>query len=297
MAQDFRCGYVTIIGRPNVGKSTLINRILGQKLSITSSKPQTTRWNLLGIKTTSSAQTIYVDTPGIQRKYSDAMSRHMLREVTNSFSYMDVLIFMVEALVWSEMDENILKMIMDAKNPTILVVNKVDKIKEKKELLPFLEELSSKREFVEIVPISARTGAKVEAVESIVESLLPVAPPEFPEDQLTDRNERFFAAEFIREKLTRKLGEELPYRISVTIEQFTLKDKTLHIHAIIWVEGDSQKSIIIGKHGSVLKSVGELARKDMEKMFGHKVFLRTWVKVKKKWTSDLKALKQFGYGN
>ncbi len=293
--EDFRCGYVTIIGRPNVGKSTLLNRLLGQKISITSNKPQTTRWHLTGIETGDDYQAIYIDTPGLQDKYKNAMNRHMTREVMNSLSYVDVLILMIESLQWKDMDRQILKLIADIKVPVILAINKIDKIKNREQLLPFIESISAKWDFSAVLPVSARKDKNINELKKIVNSLLPVSPPLFPDEQLTDRNERFFAAEFIREKLTRKLGDELPYRISVTIEQFVLKENILHIHALVWVEGNSQKSIVIGHNGHILKSVGEQARKDMENMFGHKVFLRTWVKVMKNWTDDIKALKQFGY--
>ena len=219
----------------------------------------------------------------------------MTREVMNSMSYVDVLILMIESLQWKDMDRQILKLIADIKAPVILVINKIDKIKNREQLLPFIESISAKWDFSAVLPVSARKNKNINELKKIVNSLLPVSPPLFPDDQLTDRNERFFAAEFIREKLIRKLGDELPYRISVTIEQFVLKGNILHIHALVWVEGNSQKSIVIGHNGHILKSVGEQARKDMEKMFGHKVFLRTWVKVMKNWTDDIKALKQLGY--
>ena len=295
MPEDYRCGYITIIGRPNVGKSTLLNNILGQKISIVSDKPQTTRWHLTGIKTESDYQAIYVDTPGVQYEYKDAINRYMMREVMNSLSNVDILIFMIESMKWTDADERILKLIKPTKIPTMLVINKVDKIKSKQKLLPFIEKISSKSSFINVVPLSARKNTDVKMLENTVRSLLPFSAPVFPEDQLTDRNERFLAAEYVREKLTRKLGDELPYSISVTIEKFEHKQKSIHIHALIWVDGESQKSIVIGKGGNILKSVGEQARKDMENLFKKKVFLKTWVKVKKKWTDDLQALKQFGY--
>ena len=210
-------------------------------------------------------------------------------------AHVDVLIFMIEALHWGDMDEQILKLTTDLEIPVILVINKIDKIKDREALLPFMDSVSVKRNFAAVIPVSARRGENIPGLEKSVYSLLPVATREFPDDQLSDRNERFFAAEFIREKLTRQLGDELPYRITITIEQFKIKENILHIYATIWVEGSSQKKIIIGKNGQVLKLVGEQARKDMENMFEHKVFLQTWVKVKKNWTEDVKALKQFGY--
>ncbi len=295
MSEVFHCGYVTIIGRPNVGKSTFLNKILGQKISITSNKPQTTRWHLLGIKTSLTSQVIYVDTPGLQTKYNNAMNRHMTREVMASLANVDVLVFMIESMKWTDMDEHILNLIKDRSAPVILAINKIDKIKNKEKLLPFIKEVSSKMGFLKILPISARKGDNIDALENVVKALLPEAPPEYPDDQLSDQSERFFAAEFIREKLIRKLGDELPYRLSVSIDQFVLEENILHINANIWTVSRSQKKIIIGKDGSVLKAVGEQARRDMEGMFGHKVFLQTWVKVKKKWVDDIQALKQLGY--
>jgi GTP-binding protein Era len=294
---DYRCGYVTITGRPNVGKSSLLNRVLGQKISITSRKPQTTRWHLLGIKSDQESQIIYVDTPGLQKSSKNAITRHMNREVTNSIAYVDVLIFMIDIMIWNELDEYVLDQISNKSIPVVLVLNKVDKIKDKQALLPFMDEISSKMAFAEVIPISATKGNNIEQLECTIRNLLPVAPPLFPDDQLTDRNERFFAAEFIREKLTQKLGGEVPYRISVTIEQFKHKGKVLHINATIWVERRGQKIIVIGEKGKILKSVGEQARKDMEAMFGSKVYLQTWVKVKKKWADNEQALKQLGYEN
>jgi GTP-binding protein Era len=292
---DFRCGYVTIIGRPNVGKSTFINCLLGQKLNITSSKPQTTRWLLNGIKNGPGYQAVFVDTPGLQSKYRDKMNRHMIREIRNSLFHVNVILFMIESLKWFAMDERVLDMIKDLKVPVILLVNKIDRLDNRAELLPFLETVCRKSSFADIIPVSARRDENILDVEKSVVSHLPVAPPQYPEDQLSDRSERFFAAEFIREKLIRQLGEELPYRIAVTIEQFNLKENILHIQAVIWVESESQKRIIVGKNGAVLKTVGEKSRKNMEDMFGHKIFLQTWVKVKKNWTTDARAMKQFGY--
>lgn len=295
MPEQFKCGYVSIIGRPNVGKSTLLNKILGQKISITSKKPQTTRWQLSGIKTEADYQIIYVDTPGLQSKYKSAINRHMRREIMNSLSRVNVLIFVIEALVWTDTEDQILKIISDIKCPVILVINKIDKLKSKVKLLPFIDSISGKNSFLEILPVSALKGNHVEQIEAKVLQLIPLAPPEFPEHQLTDRNERFFAAEFIREKLTRILGEELPYKISVTIDEFSDEEPILHILASIWVETENQKKIVIGKNGKNLKYVGKYSRIDMEHMFGKKIFLQTWVKVRKKWSEDEKALKQFGY--
>jgi len=297
MDENFRCGYITIIGRPNVGKSTLLNKILGQKISATSRKPQTTRWHLLGIKTNTNCQAIYVDTPGVQNKYMDGINRHMAKEVTNSLANVDIVIFMIEPLSWADEEEHIMGLLDQLTISLFLVVNKIDKVKDKDKLLPFIEKIANFDKFAEILPVSVHNGSNVKKLEDIVYSYLPAAPKEFSDEQFSDRNERFFAAEFIREKLVRTLGEELPYRISVSIEQFKLKENVLHIYATIWAEGQRHKKIIVGKNGAILKSVGVQSRKDMENMFEHKVFLQTWVKVKEKWTENAKALKQFGYNS
>jgi GTP-binding protein Era len=292
---NFRCGYVTIVGRPNVGKSTLLNRIIGQKLSITSRKPQTTQRRLLGIKTNENCQIIYIDTPGMQSKYKDAISRYMRREIMNALLHVDILIFMVESLKWTDADEEILATIEDIKIPVLLVINKIDLTRNKERLLPYIQKLSTRKTFADVIPVSAGKNININELEDAIRLLLPLGLAEFPEDQITDRSERYIAAEFIREKLIRKLGEELPYRITVTIEKFVREKEGLTIHAMIWVESASQKSIVIGKDGGVLKSVGERARKDMQALFDEKIYLRTWVKVKKNWTDDRNLLKQLGF--
>ncbi len=291
----FRCGYAAIIGRPNVGKSTLLNRIIGQKLSITSRKPQTTQRRLSGIKTDDEHQVVYIDTPGMQSKYRDSVNLYMRREIINAMSHVDILVFMVAALKWTQADEEILETITDEKCPVLLLINKIDKIKDRKELLPFIQLLSGKNNFTAIVPKSASKGINTDEVENTIKSLLPFAPAEFPVDQVTDRSERYFVAEFIREKLIRKLGKELPYRITVTIEKFSHDETGASIDAIIWVESTSQKSIVIGKGGEMLKTIGEQSRKDMQNLLDCKVFLRTWVKVKKNWRDDKTSLRQFGF--
>ena len=291
----FSCGYVAIIGRPNVGKSTLLNKLLGQKISITAHKPQTTRHRILGIKTNERAQVIYVDTPGIHRHSKEALNRYMNRAATSSISDVDVIIFVVDALTWNDQDEFVLKKLSDSEVPVLLAVNKLDKIKQKKDLLPYLEKLSGKMHFAAIVPLSARNGDSVDVLEEEVIKLLPESTPFFPQDQLTDRSERFLAAEFIREKLMRSLGQELPYALTVEIERFEDLQTLKRISAVIWVSRPGQKAIIIGKEGSHLKSIGEQARKDMERAFDCKVFLQLWVKVKQGWSDDEKALRSLGY--
>lgn len=296
VSEHFRCGYITLLGRPNTGKSTLLNRVIEQKISITSRKPQTTRWQLLGIKSTSDYQAIYVDTPGIQSEHDSLVHRHMTREAVGSLEFVDVIIFMIEAMKWTPADEQVLHLIQASSLPAILAINKVDKLVKHADLLPFIGKLAAiTNNRFEIVPISAKTGDNLAVLEKMVVSLLPEGPPAYEQEQITNRNQRFFAAEFIREKLINRLGDELPYRIAVTIEQFTEQPGLITIKGVIWVESASQKNILIGKNGEVMKAVGEAARKDMEELFQKKVFLRNWVKVRKNWTMDAEALLHLGY--
>lgn len=292
---EFRCGYVALIGRPNVGKSTLMNYVLGQKISITSHRPQTTRHRILGIKTTDEAQFVYVDTPGIHDNEKKAMNRYMNRTAGASFKDVDVTVLLVEAMKWTNEDELVIKRLQHISAPVVLVVNKVDLIKKKEELLPFIEKIKNKFEFKDIIPLSAMKGDNVTGFEKVISDYLPVSEAFYPEDQITDRSERFMAAEIIREKLTRNLTQELPYNLTVEIEKFTLDGNMLDIAAVIWVERDNQKAIIIGKNGSKLKDMGTKARIDMEKMFETKVFLQLWVKVKSGWSDDERALNSLGY--
>jgi GTP-binding protein Era len=289
------CGYVTILGRPNVGKSTLLNNFIGQKLSITSRKPQTTRRHMIGVNTDENCQIIYIDTPGLQDSPGNAMNRYMNKEATNALAGIDVLVYVVEALKWTALDEHILNLIKDNTAPVILAINKMDKIKDKETMLPFLKELSGKMSFKEIIPVSALSRKSLRPLEKSIKGLLPAGPFQFPDDQITDKSQRYFAAEFIREKLIKRLGEELPYTTTVTIDSFVEKEKIIHIDAIIWVATKGQKTIVIGKKGAGLKAIGEQARKDMERMFENKVFLRTWVKVKDKWMDNELAIKQLGF--
>ncbi len=290
-----RCGYAAIIGRPNVGKSTLLNHILGQKISITSRRPQTTRHRILGIKTTPEAQVIYVDTPGLHRGGKRAMNRYMNRVAASSIKDVDVALFVVEGLRWTPEDQDVLERLKKENVPVILVVNKVDKITDKETLLPHFQKVSGYIDFVQIIPISARHGTNVEVLEQEVLRLLPLAPHMYPEDQVTDRSERFLAAELVREKLTRRLGQEVPHSLTVSIEQFSAEAGIINITALIWVEKSGQKSIVIGKDGGVLKEVGTQARQDMERIFDNKVFLTLWVKVKEGWSEDERALRSLGY--
>lgn len=289
------CGYVAIIGRPNVGKSTLLNRLLGQKISITSRRPQTTRHRILGIKTIGNFQTIYVDTPGLQAREPKALNRYLNNAAFNVIYDVDVIILVVDGLRWQEQDETILQTIAKVEKPVVLAINKVDKLQMKERLLAYIDVVSHKFIFQAIVPISAQNGANVEQLEASINKLLPSNPWLFPEDQLTDRNDRFLVAEIIREKLTRLLGQELPYALSVGVEQFVEEDKLIRIAASIIVERSGQKAIVIGKQGELLKKVGTLARRDIERLLAKKVFLQLWVKVKANWSNDEKLLKSFGY--
>ncbi len=292
---DFRCGYVALVGRPNMGKSTLLNHLLGQKLSITSRKPQTTRQHLLGIKTTKTEQIIYVDTPGIHENAKRAINRYMNRTAFSALDSVNVIVFLVEALKWTSEDEMVLKRIKDSDIPAVLAINKVDKIDDKNKLLPYIQELSTKMDFLEVMPISATKGINLSQLEACVREQLEVSEAFYPEDQITDRSQRFLAAELVREKLMRMLGQELPYDLTVEIEKFKEEKGRYHIHALIWVERKNQKAIVIGEKGSRLKNVGTQARQDMEKLFNKKVFLEIWVKVKEGWSDDERALQSLGY--
>lgn len=295
MDSDFRCGYVALVGRPNVGKSTLLNRILGQKISITSRRPQTTRHRVLGIKTIDTAQLIYVDTPGIHDYSGRAMNRHMNRTASNVLLDVDVVVFLVDGFKWTRDDDLVLKKLDTIDRPVILAVNKIDLVANREELLPRLQELSGKRTFEQVIPISAMKGDNITSLEGAIETLLPEAPPMFPEDQVTDRPVRFLAAELVREKLFRKLGKELPYGLTVEIEEFRSESSITHIHALIWVERKGQKTIVIGRQGRVLKEVGTEARKDIEALIDGKVNLKLWVKIKEGWADDERALRSLGY--
>lgn len=292
---EFRCGYISIVGRPNVGKSTLLNHILQQKISITSRKPQTTRHNIIGIKTTEAAQFIYVDTPGLHKGGERAMNRYLNRAASTAMQDVDAILFVIEALKWTEEDQQVCDKLSHGETPVILVVNKVDQIKDKDSLLPFLAGLSGKMNFAEVIPLSALRRQNLEALEAAVQEYLPESAAFYQENQVTDRSERFLAAEIIREKLTRRLGQELPYGISVEVERFVEEGRLYRIHAVIWVERKGQKAIVIGKSGAMLKSIGKDARLDMEKLFDCKVFLELWVKVKEGWSDDERALRSLGY--
>jgi len=291
------CGYVALVGRPNVGKSTLLNRIVGTKLAITSHKAQTTRHSILGIKTLPGGQVVYVDTPGIHERADHAMNRYLNHTAKTVLKDVDVLVFLVEALHWTREDEKVLRLIQDRTLPVILAVNKVDRVKPKEKLLPFLAEMAQRHTFSEVVPLSAKTGQNLEALESLVLQALPEGENFYPEEQLTDRPERFFAAELVREQLTRRYAKELPYAVSVEVERFEVKRGIYWISAVIWVEKPGQKAILIGREGQALKQTATQARKAMQAFFGHQVHLNVWVKVKKSWSSDESTLVRLGYGD
>ncbi|MDO9371413.1 MAG: GTPase Era [Gammaproteobacteria bacterium] len=290
-----RAGYAAIVGRPNVGKSTLLNHLLGQKISITSRRPQTTRHRILGISSGSGFQIMYVDTPGLHHAGSRAINKYMNRAATSAMSDVDVLIFVVEGLYWTEEDDYVLEKLKALKAPVILVINKTDRIPDKKALLPHIQKLSEKMKFAHIIPLSARTGDNQSALVDAVKGLLPEGAALYPEDQITDRSERFMAAEFVREKLMRSTGQEVPYAVTVEIEKFTHQRDVLHIHAVIWVEREGQKAIIIGEKGERLKRIGTQARMEMERMFQSKVFLQLLVRVKEGWSDDARAMARMGY--
>lgn len=290
----FRCGHLAIVGRPNVGKSTLLNRLIGQKISIVSRKAQTTRHRITGVLTRPGQQFIFVDTPGFQIRHKNALNRLMNRGVTQTLHDVDVILLVIEAGRFTEDDKRVLAMVPRGKT-VLLVINKVDRIADKKRLLPFIAEMARCFPFVEIVPLCAASGAGVAALLDATARYLPESAPLFGEDDLTDRSERFLAAEFLREKLFRRLGEELPYGMTVEIERFEQEGALRRIHAAVIVDKPAHKAIVIGRGGERLKAIATDARRDLEKLFDGKVFLEVWVKVKSGWADDERALKSLGY--
>ncbi|MGB4499308.1 MAG: GTPase Era [Methylococcaceae bacterium] len=289
------CGYVALIGRPNVGKSTLMNHLLKQKISITSRKPQTTRHRILGINTTDAGQAIYMDTPGMHADQKKALNRQLNRTADSTLMGVNVVVWLIDRLEWLEYDEVIFEKLKQAGLPVILAVNKVDRIEDKDRVLEFFAAAQERYPFEAILPISALKRIHLEELESEIMSLLPEGDLIYPADQITDRPERFLVGEIIREKLMRRLGAELPYELTVEIERYEELENLSKIYAIIWIERISQKSIIIGENGAMLKSVGTDARKDIERLIGQKVFLQLWVKVKKGWSDNERALQSLGY--
>jgi len=290
-----RCGYVAIVGRPNVGKSTLLNHLLGRKLSITSRKPQTTRHTLLGLHTEGDAQVIFVDTPGIHVPSDRAINRYMVRTATSVLYDVDLVIMMIEGQRWTEEDDIVLQHVRNTDVDVYCVINKIDQIKDKESLLPYMQEVADKTSFKEIIPISALRDDGVAELLAMIVRTLPSGPHLFPADQLTDKSERFLIGEIVREKLMRRLGDELPHRQTVVVESFKTEPGIVHISAIIYVEREGQKAIVIGKKGALLKSVGQDARKDIERLIDQRVMLRLWVKVKSHWTNSEQTLKHLGY--
>jgi len=290
-----RCGYVAIVGRPNVGKSTLLNRLAGFKVSITSRKPQTTRNLVTAIVTRQYAQLILVDTPGFQTRFGSALNRGMNRAVTQSLSGVDAVLVVVEALKFGGEDRRLIEMLPREK-PVLLVINKIDRIADRQRLLPFIKQLSEERDFAEVVPVSATKGKGIEELIETTAKYLPQGPAVHAADEITEASERFLAAELIREKIFRLLGDELPYVSTVVIDDFAEEQGLRRIHASIIVDKESHKGIVVGARGARLKEIASTARRDMEKLFGGKVFLEVWVKVKSGWTDDKRFLKQAGYG-
>ena len=290
-----RCGMVAIVGRPNVGKSTLLNHLLGQKLSITSRKPQTTRHQVLGVSTVENTQLVYVDTPGMHLGQSKAINQAMNKAAASALNGVDLTLFLCDRTKWTEEDDFVLELVGRQRTPVALVINKVDLMEQKNELLPFTEGLSARCEFNAVFPVSALRAQGLNELANYVATQAPAGPHLFPEDQITDRSQRFLAAELVREKIVRQLGDELPYSTAVEIETFKHDERgVLHINALILVERDGQKKILIGESGGRLKSIGTSARRDMERAFDSKVMLKLWVKVKSGWSDDIRALKTLG---
>ena len=306
---DFRSGFVAIVGRPNVGKSTLMNHLLGQKLSITSRKPQTTRHKIIGIDSREHMQAVYVDTPGMHKKEVRAINKMMNKAAHSALRDVNLVLFVIDGQKWTQNDDLVLEKLKYAEMPVILVINKVDTLEDKRAILPLIEQRTKLMQFAEIVPVSALRGSNLDHLRDTIGKYLPFSPPLYAMDQVTDRSERFLASEVIREKIMRQLGEELPYDLTVQIESFKteeptvnpktgkLKEACTYIDATIFVERQGQKAIVIGDKGKKLKQIGMDARTDMEKMFEQKIMLTLWVKVKGGWSDDERALKSLGYSD
>ncbi len=296
MSTQTHCGFIAIVGQPNVGKSTLLNALVGKKLSITSNKPQTTRHQILGVKTLDSVQMIFVDTPGLHQQESRTLNRLMNQAARSSLEEVDLVLFVITALHWNDQDESVLQLLIQEKSNVILVINKVDMVRDRSRLLPFMDRLSQRHSFEHIIPISAKNGIQLSELQKLIIHYLPESPHFYEADQITDRSDSFIASEMVREKLTRHLGQELPYALTVAIEAIEQHEGILKIAAVIWVEKEGQKAIVIGKGGETLKRVGEEARLDMERYFEQKVFLKLWVKVKSNWADNEQLLNHLGYG-
>lgn len=290
-----RCGFVAVVGRPNVGKSTLINALLGRKISIVTAKPQTTRHRILGVRTTTDCQIIFVDTPGLHRSVGKAMNRVMNRTAASALADADLVLFVLEANRWTDEDADVLQRIRQSAVPTLALLNKVDKVQPRSAVLAALSSLAERHDFAELIPISAKKGDNLPELLELIPGYLPESPRLFPEEMFTDRSREFQAAEIIREKLTLMLHQELPYGLTVQVERYDEEDGRLTIHAIIWVERDSQKGIVVGKGGSQLKQVGRSARLDLKQQLGRSVHLELWVKVKQNWADNENDLNALGF--
>lgn len=289
------CGHVALLGRPNVGKSTLLNKLLGQKISITSRKPQTTRNQITGINTDKNYQTIFVDTPGIQQTFDSPIHRYMNKAASSTIHDVDVIVFLVDRLTWTEEDDHVVESLTDASAPIILAINKVDRIVEKNKLLPHIQSLSSRLRWADIIPISAKSGHNIDELENAINKRLPEGEHLYDAEQITDKSERFLVAEIVREKIMRQMGDELPHKVAVEIESFNTEAALVRISAVIWVEREGQKKMIVGKSGERIKAIGTQAREDIEILLGQKVMLNLWAKVKSSWSEDSRMLKSLGY--
>lgn len=291
---NYHSGFIAIVGRPNVGKSTLLNHLVGQKISITSRKAQTTRHRITGILTEKNEQFIFVDTPGFQTKHLNTLNRGLNRVVTNSLRNVNVVLFVIETRHFDERDRQVMNL-LPPNMPVLLVINKVDNMENKSELLPFIQEVAKEREFAAIVPVSAKQNKQLDTLLNTIRPYLPEGEKIYPEDEITDRNERFLAAELIREKIFRFTGDELPYSVSVVIEQFKMEGQLRRIHAAILVDKEAHKAMLIGKNGERLKEIATQARLDMESLFDGKVYLEVWIKIRSGWADNAQMLKSLGY--
>tara|TARA_B100001013_G_C24596875_1_gene437158 strand:- start:499 stop:1398 length:900 start_codon:yes stop_codon:yes gene_type:complete len=290
-----KTGFIALIGRTNVGKSTLLNEILQQKISITSRKPQTTRHKLIGIKTNGGNQIIFLDTPGFHRSHKKALNKHMNKVALSAIKGVDMVLFMVESLRFSEEDKSLLDQIPKNKENVFLIINKIDKTSSKNDLLPFISSLSGHFNFTEVIPISALKKINIENVENAITSRLPFGQHLYPKDQVADTTERFLSSEIIREKCITRVGDEIPYCLTVVIDEFKEQEKITHINATLYVEKNSQKGIVIGKEGRKLKAIGTSARKELEDILATKVMLKLWVKVSRDWTNNTETMNSMGF--
>lgn len=290
----FRAGFAALVGRPNVGKSTLLNALVGEKLSIVTARPQTTRHRILGIANLPDAQIAFVDTPGLHRGTRRALNRAMNRTAAAALADADLIVFVVEALAWHREDELVLERILEAGKPALVAVNKIDRVRRREELLPYLGQLGARHAFLEIVPVAALRADGIERLRGLIARHLPLSPPLFPEDQLTDRDTRFRIAEIIREKLTHELTDEVPYGVAVEVERMAEEDGQLAVSAVVWVDRAGQKPIVIGARGERLKRIGRSARLELNRLLGRRLHLELWVKVREDWADDARALRQLG---